>query len=420
MISPSKYLISLLIIGFILTQSISTAASATKIKTKHRGHVTLSTAAQQLNTESIFAPDFLLGDPSDDYSFVNQRVHANYTANKYGSYSLVFDAQHDRNRFSESDSRINQLYFGFNLGKNLKIKVGKQRVLWGKGFTYIATDFINPPLDPSGLDLAKVGVTAISMDYIRKDYSVTAILTSEEKGVDSGGLKFAFSPLAGLDLDAVLYRAPSVGTAYGGSFSLDAGQVIHENLTNLVIFGSAATHEKSRYPQILSQADQAAIPGELGIEGNYNSGLLGAMYQATGTLSLTGEYYKIGDAYSSNDYSQILQPLADLDNPDREGFFNWLNVFSAYGRTQKEYVSLSVSKAPLTLIGNRFSDNLSLDVGMLRAKDDSYLFTFAATSAYWGRAEVIWRTTWTGGSKATEFATAPFNWYSEISVKIGF
>lgn len=414
----SKSLITFSIIGFISTLSI--AADASEVKTKHRGHVTLSAAAQQVNSESIFAPDFLQGDADDNYSFVNQRLHVNYTANKRGSYSLVFDGQHDQNRFSDSDSRLNQLYFGFNLGKNLKIKVGKQRVLWGKGFTYIATDFINPPLDPSGLDLAKVGVDAISMDYIRQAYSVTAILTSEEKGIDSGGVKFAFSPLAGVDLDAVLYRAPSVGTAYGGSFSLDAGQVIHDSLTNLVIFGSAATHEKSRYPQILSQAGAPPIPGDLGLKGDYNSGLLGVMYQATGSLSLTSEYYKIGDAYSSNEYSEIIQPLADLDNPDREGFFNWLDVFSAYGRTQKEYISLSVTKSPLTMIGNRFSDNLSLDLGMLRAKDDSHLFTFAATSTYWGRAELIWRTTWTGGRQATEFATAPFNWYSEFSVKIGF
>lgn len=390
---------------------------------KVSGHVVFSLGAQRHNPDSVFPVE---GDP-EEMSLVSRKTSAVLKLSNPGGYSAVLDAQYDARPYSGRASRVNQLYLAFDLNSSLRMRVGKQRVLWGRGFIYVPTDFINPPLDPSGLDLAKVGVPAVSVDYISDKYSVTALVRRERSGIDSAGIKFAPSGVSGMDLDFVAYHAPSIGNAVGASVALDAEQLISPRLGGLVLMGGVAAHRKSRYPQILdgtlsTPAGPVSYPlmGPEGKSGAYYSLLAGATYQASNTLLLLGEYYRIGDAYSGAGFDTVLGALGDKGSARQAASQSWLNHLS-YGRNKRNYLNVSVNRAALTEGSNRFTDTFGVEVAMLRSLDErSGLTSVALISNYWDQTEVTMRGFFPQGKRNTEFGTTPYKWHVEFGIKIGF
>ena len=390
---------------------------------KVSGHVVFSLGAQRHNRDSLFPVE---GDP-DEMALVSRKTSAVFKLNSPAGYSAVLDAQYDARPYSGRASRVNQFYVAFDLNSSLRMRVGKQRVLWGRGFIYVPTDFINPPLDPSGLDLAKVGVPAVSLDYLSEKYSVTALVRRERKGIDSAGIKFAPSGVSGMDLDFVAYHAPSIGNAVGASVALDAEQLISPRLGGLVLMGGVAAHRKSRYPQIVdgtfsTPAGPVAYPlvGPEGKSGAYYSLLAGATYQASNTLLLLGEYYRIGDAYSGSGFDTVLGALTDKGSPRQAAAQPWLNHLS-YGRNKRNYLNVSVNRAALTEGSNRFTDTFGVEVAMLRSLDErSGLTSVALISNYWDQTEVTMRGFFPQGKRNTEFGTTPYTWHVEFGIKIGF
>ncbi len=386
------------------------------------GNLQLSSGFQRIPSHTIYDLD----GSSSQLEEATRKVNSVLRVAQPGAFSALLDIQYQQTLYDDDEStRVNQLYAIFDLTPRLKMRLGKQRVLWGHGLSYIPTDFINPPLDPSGLDLAKEGVTALSLDYINSEYALTLLAHCEDEAncLDSVGLKLSSYALAGIDFAGVLYHAPSIGNAVGGSFSFDAGEIIDPLLGGLVISGGLALHERSRYPEVVSQQageESYYLPGPLGKRGPYTSWMVAASHQATDRFNITGEYYHIGDAYSEDEYRDMVSCLSDRQHACRGLSAGMLNHFSL-GRSQRDYATLSFSLSSLTEGVARFSDTFGVDLGVLQGMGDhSRNLSLAFHSTYWDQAEITWRNLYTDGADDTEFGTAPFRWYSELSVTFAF
>jgi len=390
---------------------------------KATGNITFSLGMQKINTDSIFPAEGGASHPS----IVSRKTNIVLKLSESDVFSSVFDAQYDRRPYSENVGRVNQLYAAFNVTSSLKVRVGKQRVLWGHGFIYVPTDFINPPLDPSGLDPAKIGVPSVTFDFISDSYSITGLLQRERNSVDSAGVKYSPNGFSGIDLDFIYFHAPSIGNALGVSGALDAEQIISPRLNGFVLSGGIAAHQKSRYPEVISAqfinangvVDYPAL-GESGKRGSYYSYLAGVTYQASSNLILMGEYYHIGDAYSNADYKTLLTSLTNKGTLRQSLASPWLDHL-AYGRNQRNYLNISINQGGLTEGNSRLTDTFGVELSMLRNLDDqSGVTSVALISDYWGETTITLRNFFPYGQKTTEFGTAPYTWYSQLSIKIGF
>jgi|GEM_PF-4496762 len=375
---------------------------------------------QEASAASIYPAEGRIGEAAT----VSRKTHLVLRLASPGLVSAVADVQSDRRPYAGDFNRVNQLYAGIDVSDTLKLRIGKQRVLWGRGFVFVPTDFVNPPLDPSGLDLAKVGVPALSFDYLGADWSLTGLLRRERGRLDSAGLKFSPSLVSGVDLDLIYYHAPSIGNAAAVSFGIDAEQHLSPRLSGLVLFGGAAVHTRARYPAAVEQAGAGGgallLPGDAGRRGRHVSWLAGATYQASSSLILLGELYRIGDAYAAHDNRRVLEALADRGSARQLSSLPWLSHLS-YGRNQRRYLNLSVNQGSLTEGRHRITDTLGVELAMLRSlDDDSGMTSFALICNYWDRTEITLRSFFPRGGRATEFGTSPYKWHAELGVRIGF
>ncbi|WP_338848353.1 hypothetical protein V8J88_05720 [Massilia sp. W12] len=391
---------------------------------KVSGHVSSLLGWQAYNPDSVYGYE----GSGTSTSQVSRKVQSVLKVTSPGKYTLVWDGQYDFRPYGQDKGRVNQFNLSVDLSSSLKMRVGKQRVLWGRGFIYVPTDLINPPIDPSGLDVAKVGVPALSFDWVRPDYAVTALVRRERGRLDSVGVKYSPAWKSGLDLDFIAYHGPSTGNAVGASYSIDAEQILHPKLSGLVLFGGWAMHTRSRFPAlqqgVLANADgsvtQYPAVGAAGAPGRYHSWLLGASYQADGNVLILGELYHIGDALSKPQLGQVIDALAEKTTLRATLSKPWLNQLS-FGRSQRNYFNLSISKGPLTEGSSRLTDTFNVEVASLRnLADHSGMNSLAFISNYWDRSEITLRTLFPYGRANSEFGSVPYKWYAELSLKIGF
>ncbi len=399
-------------------------------KVHFSGSVTGWLGFQDVNPESIYPP----GSQSQP-ALVDAKLNAVLSVRKPGSFLGVFDGQVDRQPYAtdSNQNRLNQLYGLFDLSDTWKLRVGKQRVLWGHGFAYIPTDFINPPLDPTGIDLVKEGVVGVSFDYIRESYAVTGLATRYDAvtGTKAGmgfGLKFATSAWSGVDLDVIYYYTDAVGHAGGISFAADPSQLGFPWSTGLILTGSLAVNQKSRYPQVVTTtqptpAGPVSFPavGPTGVDGPYVSYLAGVAYDVPKwRLRAAAEYYSIGDAYTESGYDSILSALSNPASLQAQLASPWLNRL-AYGRNQRQYLTMTIGQSSITERGSRFSDTLGYEFGLLRGLDDySNQVSLSVISNYWNHVAVTVSAYVPIGQPVTEFGTTPYDWYLQMQVKVGF
>ncbi len=391
------------------------------------GSVSYIVGAQDANAHALLPATEL----TSGGGIASQRLQTMLRVSQNRRFSALFDAQTEWLAYSSQrrDSQVNQFYLGLDATPTFKLRIGRQRVLWGNGFAFIPTDFVNPPISPTAIDLAKPGVDAVSFDHLGESFSLTGIVARSARieadgrrtGANGIGLKLTSSAVSGLDLNAVYYWSRPLGHAIGVSAQADTSVAWLPDVPGLVLFGSVALNQKSRYPKLDEAAAAIPLPAPADPRGPYTSFLLGGTYTIDARrMDLTAEFYGIGDAYSRGDYQRVLGALAEPGSPTWQAASPWLDHLS-YGRNQRRYLNLALSQRSVTAGEGRFTDTLSYDVGLLVGiGDGSRLVSLGLRSNRWDHAELGLRAYLPGGGSATEFGSMPFRWRVEASVKLAY
>lgn len=336
-------------------------------------------------------------------------------------------------RQTDYDGVVNQLFVSHRFNGNMKVTVGRQRILWGHGLAYVPSDFINPPLDPAGLDLTNArGVDSVSLDWFTTGNSYTLLVNLDDSANRTGiGAKWTSNSLDGFDFNLVYYNSEETGNAAAVSLSGDPLVFTGNSSGEITTTFNIAVREKSQYRQTSTQTFTATdgssllypAPGEpKNSRSHYLTWLAGLAYEdlASG-LTFRGEYFYIQDAYNKNDLRDIYGALDDPASPRGLLSANWLNSL-AYGRNQHRYVALTLSQDTLTEgSGNAFTDNFGYSVGVTRGLEDhSTLGSINLNSRMFENAEITLDILLPMGDKDSEFGSMSFDWRADFGVNITF
>lgn len=406
----------------------------------------LNFGMENVSSDSVFLTD------KDGFNTVNEIIGTKIKIRPDRKTSYVFDAymlKFDEGIFSddggfytesEYDVTYNQFFVSHRFNGNMKVTAGRQRILWGHGLAYVPSDFINPPLDPSGLDLTNAkGVDSVSLDWFTRGNSYTVLLNLDNSAERTGiGAKWTNNTLNGFDFNVVYYNSNETGNAVAVSFSGDPLVFTGESKGEFSTTVNIAMREKSQYRQPTTQQFVVdpiegmttapniinyPAPGDLKDDkGNWLTYLIGASYENLANhLTFRGEYYYIQDAYAKNDLRNIYGSLEDPASPQGLLSANWLNSL-AYGRNQHRYVALTMSQDTLTEgSGNRFTDNFGYSISLTRGLEDhSTLGSINLNSRYFENAEITMDILLPFGDDNTEFGSMSFNWRADLGVNITF
>ena len=399
----------------------------------------LNFGIEHLSDDSVFLTD------QDGLSTVNEIIGSKikirpdrHTTYVFDAYGLQFDdgtiaPDGSFRGTTDYNGIVNQLFVSHRFNGNMKLTVGRQRVLWGHGLAYVPSDFVNPPLNPAGLDLTNAkGVDSVSLDWFTQDNSYTLLVNLDDSANRTGvGAKWTSNSLDGFDFNLVYYNSEETGNAMALSLSGDplvfTGTSSGEWTTTL----NVAVREKSQYRQTstatFTDSDGNNLfypaPGELkNSRSHYLTYLAGLSYEDLAShLTFRGEYFYIQDAYDKADLRDIYRGLDDPASTLGLLSANWLNSL-AYGRNQQRYLALTVSQDTLTEgSGNRFSDNFGYSIGMTRGLEDhSTLGTINFNSRYFENAEITLDILLPMGEKDSEFGSMSFDWRADLGLNITF
>ncbi len=209
---------------------------------------------------------------------------------------------------TETKHMIYEGYLALKPSDSLSFKLGKQTLLWGKGYAWNPVAFVSRPKDPDDPELALEGYVTASADYIKsfagplKTISFTPVLFPVYKDfknnydinddfgeVDhlnfAGKLYFLFYDT---DIDLIALIGKSKTNRLGIDFS--------KNITsNLEIHGEYAFIKNQKLATMDSQGNvsQKTFDAE--------SFLLGTRYLTTSDTTLIFEYYRNGAGYTHSE-----------------------------------------------------------------------------------------------------------------------
>lgn len=421
------------------TQALPRSGQGVRVDTE----LNLNFGMETLNDDSVFLTD------KDGFNTVNEIIGTKIKVRPNRKTTFVFDAymlKFDEGIFNDDGSfqtendyktTVNQLFVSHRFSGNMKLTVGRQRILWGHGLTYVPSDFINPPLDPSGLDLTNAkGVDSISLDWFTRGNSYTLLLNVDDNAERTGvGAKWTSNTIDGFDFNMVYYNSAETGHAAAISFAGDPLALIGESNGELSTTVNIAMREKSQYSQTttaqftgesvddLQNALTYPAPGDVKDKRDiWLTYLLGLSYEMLENhLTFRGEYYYIQDAYSKDDLRSIYGALEEPASPKGRLTANWLNSL-AYGRNQHRYVSFTISQDALTQgTGNRLTDNFGYSVSLTRGlEDQSTLGSINLNSRYFDNAEITLDVLLPFGNHDSEFGSMSFDWRADLGVNISF
>jgi hypothetical protein len=254
---------------------------------------------------------------------------------------------------NETKRMIYEGYLSLKPSDSLTFKLGKQTLLWGKGYAFNPVAFVSKPKDPDDPELALEGYITASMDYIRsfqgplKTVSITPVIFPVYKDIndDFGTVKrlnFAgklYLLLYDTDIDVMAMTGRSRTTRAGIDFSKNIS-------TNLEIHGEFAfiNNQKSRIIDSQGNISEAKFDAK--------SYLLGIRYLTASDTTFIFEYYRNGTGFSRlemKDYLTFIDRGYDvfLLNGNDSQLKKGASVTEGnYGRTTS--ISASVRKSLLT------------------------------------------------------------------------
>jgi len=369
----------------------------------------------------------------------NEIAGAKFKLKKGRKLAMVFDGYLQRlNEVDENGGKteeeytLNQLYISHRMGTPYKLTVGRQRVLWGHGLSFVATDFVNPPLDPSRLDLTNAkGVDSVSLDYFASNNSFTLLANLSDENQRTGfGVKWTTNTIDGADFNFVYYNAAETDNALGLSVSADPVRwFIEDSKGEFNTTLAVGIKQKSEYRAMVNRDTEfngssinCSYMDENKKEGDsFVSAMFGVAYEwIDSRVSLRSETYYLQEGYDRKELESFYQSTANacaLATPVIGDFTQ-----TVPGRVQKHYSTLSIGQDPITEgSGNRFTDNFSYAVGFTRGNEDrSTITTLSFRSRYFDSTEIALDFLFPDGDHDTEFGAIPMDQQITIGVTIAF
>jgi len=229
-----------------------------------------------------------------------------------------FDLKYSYLGWEHNDPKrmIYEGYLSLKPSPSLTFKLGKQTLLWGKGYAFNPVAFVSRPKDPDDPELALEGYITASADYIKsfqgplKTVSITPVIFPVYKDINDdfgtvNRLNFAgklYLLLYDTDIDLMAMT--------GGSRTSRVGMDFSKNITtNLEIHGEFAFINNQRKKVIDSQG----VISESKFDAK--SYLLGIRYLTASDTTFIFEYYRNGTGFTHlemKDYLTFIDKGYDL------------------------------------------------------------------------------------------------------------
>lgn len=438
LVKPLSISSFILMLGLVTTASEALPRKSKKMRIDASIDTNLS--IQDRNIDTVYPGD------TDGVSTVNEVIGAelklrpdrkwlfqfNGFAQKYREVSL--DNAGVLSGEEKYKTQVNQLFMSYRFSGGYKVSIGRQRILWGHGLAFVPTDFINPPLDPSALDLNNAkGVDSVVLDYFTAGNSYAFLVNLDDNAAKTAyGVKWTSNFIDSFDFTMVYYHSEETGNAYGLSFAGDPIALFFgDSSGKLSTTFSIAQRDKSQYRQLQDgeftyngQLISFAQRGDLKPEsdGPYLSYLAGLNYEfLEHNFTVRAEYYHIEDAYKGHELSRIFGGMQHMASPEYLMTYNWLSALSI-GRNQTDYLALTLSQESLTEgTENHFTNTLGYSIGVTQGlEDDSSLAMININSRYFDTAELTLDILMPMGDRFTEFGTMDFDWRADFGVTFIF
>ena len=338
-----------------------------------------------------------------------------------------FDLKYSYLGWEHNDPKrmIYEGYLSLKPSPSLTFKLGKQTLLWGKGYAFNPVAFVSRPKDPDDPELALEGYITASADYIKsfqgplKTVSITPVIFPVYKDINDdfgtvNRLNFAgklYLLLYDTDIDLMAMT--------GGSRTSRVGMDFSKNITtNLEIHGEFAfiNNQKSRVIDSQGNISEAKFDAK--------SYLLGIRYLTASDTTFIFEYYRNGTGFSHlemKDYFTFIDKGYDLFLS--KGNDSLLKKAASvtegnYGRSNpsKDYLYLRISqKEPFNIL--YFTPAIT---GIMNLSDRS--LSISPELLYTGikNLEIRLKAIGLFGGRGTDFGEKPNDYRLELRVRYYF
>jgi len=325
----------------------------------------------------------------------------------------------------DNEIKIYEGYLSLKPSSSLTFKLGKQTLLWGKGYAYNPIAFVSRPKDPDDPEMVLEGFITASADYIKsfdgplKTFSVTPVIFPVYKHINDDFGKINRLNFAG-KLYLLLYNTDIdlIGLT-GGSKTNRLGIDFSRNITtNFEVHGEFAfiNNQKTKAIDSLGKISESKFDAK--------SYLLGVRYLTASDTTFIFEYYRNGTGFSHlemKDYFTFIDKGYDLflSKGNDSLLKKAANVTEGnYGRSNpmKDYLYLRISqKEPFDIL--YFTPAIT---GIMNLNDRS--FSLSPELLYTGitNLELRLKATALVGQKGDEYGEKPNDYRIELRVRYYF
>ena len=217
---------------------------------------------------------------------------------------------------NETKRMIYEGYLSLKPSDSFSFKLGKQTLLWGKGYAFNPVAFVSKPKDPDDPELALEGVISASADYIKsfsgplKTFSITPVIFPVYEHINEDFGEISHLNFAGkvyflfydTDIDFLFLTGRSRTNRFGMDFSRNI-------TTNFEVHGEFAFINNQRKKVIDSQGNISESKFDA------KSYLLGMRYLTPWDTTFILEYYRNGTGFTHlemKDYFTFIDKGYDL------------------------------------------------------------------------------------------------------------